>query len=56
MGKYTRPPYKQLNRDTGKWEWVTPKPIEFTDEKAVFEAVDVKTKKIYKEIKKRKNK
>ena len=54
MGKYARPPYKQLNRETGKWEWVHPKPIEYTNEKDVFHPVDVKTKKIYKELKKRK--
>jgi len=54
MGKYTKPPYKKLNRETGKWEWVISEPTEFTSEKEVFHAVDVKSRQIYKEIKKRK--
>jgi len=54
MGEYVRPPYKQLNRETGKWELVTPKPIEFTTEKDTFHPVDVKTQRVYKELKKRK--
>lgn len=46
MGKYIRPPYKRLNRETGKWELVTPKPIEYTTEKDVFQPVDVKPRKL----------
>jgi len=52
MGEYLRPPYKKLNRETGKWELVTPTPVEFTTEKDVFRAVDVKTIGVHKKTKK----
>jgi hypothetical protein len=31
MGTYTRPPYKQRSKVTGKMEWVIPTPVEYVD-------------------------
>jgi hypothetical protein len=29
MGKYQPPRYRKLNKETGRWEWVIPEPVEF---------------------------
>lgn len=46
MGKYVKPPYKRLNKETGRWELITPEPIEFTKETSSFNPVEVRTRRV----------
>lgn len=47
MGQITPKPFKRLNKLTGRWELVVPKPIEYKEE-SVMKPINVRTKKVKK--------
>jgi hypothetical protein len=50
MGQITPKPFKRMNKETGRWEQVTPMPIEYKTE-GTMRPINVRTKKVKKKWK-----